>query len=588
MFHGVLRRVRIQIILLLSFFALNLSLMAILGLVSYRAVAEEITTGAGQASLAALQEASKRLALRLSMVEETATTLSLSPALERLLQEPGDSWEQVRANTAAKDLMKPYNRLPEITGLHVLVPGWQMAPYQTSGIGLAAVEAVRDQAWYRPIEQFDSGWLGLHTNNLYPNSPAREVLTHVRKLYDTGSGDLLGVIAIDVSLESLRPMLGSRQGSLFITGPAGEFVHQVSGPAPPGYLYRPILDQLAARHASYTSIRLETQPSLLLSTEPVLGSLRLVQIVPVDELTKGLHKIRLAFLWGGAACALLSLVLAWALSRAFSGPIDRLVRAMKLVGEGRLDVRVPVKHKNEFGDMEAGFNGMVARLEQQVADLKEVHRRQRRAELEALQAQINPHFLYNTLDMINWMAIGEKQPKISEVVTLLGRFFRLGLAKGETLVPLRQELEHLHTYIQLQQIRFRGVFRVEEHIAPDLLDYRVPKIVLQPFVENCLRHAFASTGGHGTIRLEGVSLEDRLMLTVADDGSGIIGEVVPDPQRIGTGYGIRNVHERIQVLFGPDYGVAVETEPGKGTSVHITLPLMAKEESHTDVVRDVG
>lgn len=587
----MLRRVRIQTILLVSFFALNTSLLAILGLVSYRAVADEITSGAGQASLAALDQASKRLALRLSIAEETATTLSLSPALQRLLTEHGDAYAEVRAFEQARELIKPHNRHPEIAGIHILVSGWRVAPNQTGGMGLVAAEEIRKQPWFQPVELFDSGWLGLHANTIYPNSPAREVLTHIRKVYDSGSGELLGMIAIDIGLEALRPMLGNGEwrGSLFITGPAGEFVHQVGGPAAPVYLNGLILGRVATdRHAGYTSIRLENQPALLLATEPVLGGLRLVQVVELDAVTTGLRKIRLAFLWGGAVCALLSLGLAWALAHGFVRPIEALVRAMKRVGEGDLSARVPFRHQNEFGALEDGFNGMVARLAKSMDDLQEGYRRQRRAELEALQAQINPHFLYNTLDMINWMAIGEKQHKISEVVTLLGRFFRLGLAKGETLVTLRQELEHLHVYIQLQQIRFRGVFRVEEAVAPDLLEYRVPKIVLQPFVENCLRHAFADRGGQGTIRLEAVALEGCLLLTVADDGAGIAGEVVPDPRRVGTGYGIRNVHERIQVLFGSEYGVAVETEPMKGTRVRITLPLIRKEEGDANVVRDVG
>gem|GEM_PF-4900227 len=590
MLHGFLRRARIGSILLVSFFLVNISALAILGAVSYREVADVITTGAGQTSLATLREASKRLALRLSVAEDTAQNLSLSPAMERALQSHGTPFAEARALETVRDLIRPYHRFPEIAGINVLVPGWTVSPDQTGGIGLAAEEAVKDLPWYAPVEQFDAGWLGLHKNTIYPNSPAREVLTYIRKVLDTDTGERLGVVAVDIGFESIRPLVisGDWQGSLFVTGPSGEFVQQVVGPSHDGGLADLIRAQVARREAGYTPISLDGEPGLLLSTEPIHGGLRLVQAVPLDALTQGLRKIRLAFLWGGALCACLSLALAWVLSRGFVGPIEKLVGAMKRVGAGRLDVRVPERHQNEFGALEQGFNQMVARQEQSLADLKELFQRKRRAEVEMLQAQINPHFLYNTLDMVNWMAINEKQYQISEVITLLGQFFRLGLAKGETMVPLRQELEHLNTYLELQRIRFQGVFTVEEAFPPELLSCLVPKIVLQPFVENCLRHAFADTAMHGTIRLEGALSGGRVVLSVIDDGVGMAGETVPQPGRASTGYGVRNVHERIQVLFGSEYGVAVESEPMKGTQVRITLPLIREEERHADVVRNVG
>ncbi|MFZ5826573.1 MAG: cache domain-containing sensor histidine kinase [Bacillota bacterium] len=590
MLHGFLRRWRIQALLLVTFFVLNVSLLAILGVVSYSAVADEITRGAGQASLAALRDASKRLALRLAVVEDTALALSLNPGLEPVLLSRDSAWDEARALDRARELIAPYTRHPEIAGIHIFVRGWRIAPYVTGGTGLVAEEAVKGEAWYQPVREFDSGWLGLHGNTIYPNSPTRDLLTYVRKVYASESGQLLGVIAVDVRPVALRTFLeaGEWEGSLFITGPAGEFVHQVTGPPHGSGLGELVRHQVTQREASYTPFQLEDRPALLLSTEPIHGGLRLVQAVPVDALTKGLARIRLAFLWGGAACAALSLVLAWLLSRSFLRPIQVLVEAMKQVSEGRLDVRVTVRHQNEFGELEQGFNHMGARLEQLVDDLGDAYRRKRQAELEALQAQINPHFLYNTLDMINWMAIGEKQTKISQVVTLLGRFFRLGLSQGEALVPLRQELEHLNTYIQLQQIRFRGVFRVQEEFEPGLLEYCVPKILLQPFVENCLRHAFADRGGQGTIRLAGAVESGALVLTVADDGLGMAEGAVPDPRRVGTGYGIRNVAERIQVLFGPAYGIAVESQPMKGTRVRIKLPLIRKGEQDANLVGHVG
>jgi two-component system sensor histidine kinase YesM len=576
--QAVLRRVRIQTILILAFFALNLALLLTLGTVSYRVAEQEILRNAGQARLALLDDASRRLSLRLRGIEDAALDLSLNPRFQEMLQPGDDVWLQARAMSEMPRFLVPYARHPEVSTVHVIVRDWQLAPVVTGGRGIVDERAVHSTDWYGAVQRFDSGWVGPHPNILTPNSPDREVVTYLRKAYSP-QRTLLGIIAIDVRASELERGLGNvGPEPVLLVWAEGDRLNHAGPLTVDADVFQAMQALARTTEAGFQTVELREEPTLLLSSRPVQVGWRLFQLVPGEALAGGLVAIREALVWGGLACAVISLILAWALARALSRPILDLADAMRHVGEGRLDVRIPVRHQNEFGVLQNGFNRMVDRLERLVRDLDEEHRRKRQAELEALQAQINPHFLYNTLDTINWLAIGERQVKISEMVSLLGRFFRLGLSKGDTLVPLAQELEHLRTYLALQQIRFRGTFTAEERVDPEVMSLRVPKLILQPFVENALVHAFQHRGGTGTVRLGGSLVGEALVLSVADDGVGMTDGTIPDPRKVGMGYGIRNVDERIRLHFGSAYGVRIQSTDGEGTLVSITLPAIRQEE----------
>ncbi|MFZ5823509.1 MAG: cache domain-containing sensor histidine kinase [Bacillota bacterium] len=590
MLHQLFHRIRIRTVLLLSFVLLNVSLLLILGSVSYNTAARKTVESAAEASLARLRETNERLGFRLALVEDTVLALSLNPRVEELLRDHRNRPDQTVTLITARELVAPYARHPEIAGLHILVSGWEGAPHTTNGTGLLAEEAISEERWYAPARHFSSGWLDMHPSTVNPKLGGEQVVTHVLKLYNSSSGTQIGTLAADVRMSALHQIvkLGAGEGPLFIARGAGIFVQQLSGEPVDEATLELVHAQNQDWDNGHVEIEVDNRPHLLIRTASTRGGWRLLQIVPVDSLTRGLYPIRMALLWAGAACAAASLLLAWGLARAFGRPIDELVGLMRLVGQGRLDARATVAYRNEFGELQAGFNRMGEQLEQLVADLETENRRKRKAELDALQAQINPHFLYNTLDSINWIAIGNGQEQISEAVILLGQFFRLGLAKGDALVPLRQELEHLRTYIQLQQFRFRGSFRTEESFPPELLGCKVPKIILQPLVENALVHAFRNRNGHGVLRLGAALKEGNLVLTVTDDGVGMATEAIPDPRQAGAGYGIRNVHERIRLHFGPPYGIAIESQPGRGTTVTIVLPAIFGEGGESDVDRHAG
>ncbi len=221
-------------------------------------------------------------------------------------------------------------------------------------------------------------------------------------------------------------------------------------------------------------------------------------------------------------------------------------------------------------------------IEEQV---KEEQKQLRKAEFELLQAQINPHFLYNTLDAIVWSAEAGNEKQVVSMVGSLSDFFRTSLNKGKEIVSIKEELQHVRSYLEIQQIRYQDILSYEINVTRDIYDYSIPKITIQPIVENALYHGIKNRRGGGKITITGIENKDGIMIQVRDDGVGMsrerLNEVVkslkhynPDKNAV---YGLYNVNERIRLNFGDEYGISIESFQDKGTYVMIYLPKILNE-----------
>lgn len=211
----------------------------------------------------------------------------------------------------------------------------------------------------------------------------------------------------------------------------------------------------------------------------------------------------------------------------------------------------------------------------------------RKSELDVLQSQINPHFLYNTLDSITWMIEGEKNEEAAFMITQLAKLFRVSLSKGHTIISIRDELQHAQSYMNIQKIRYKNKFEVVFDIDPEILDHCVVKLVLQPILENAINYGIREMDGCGIINVCGKKVDDRIILSVSDNGMGIpddeIGFLLKDTNRIrkrGSGVGLVNVNNRIKILFGGQYGLYIESELDEGTTVYINIPAIEYTEEN--------
>ncbi|MDR0963776.1 MAG: sensor histidine kinase [Clostridium sp.] len=265
------------------------------------------------------------------------------------------------------------------------------------------------------------------------------------------------------------------------------------------------------------------------------------------------------------------------LTKRITEPISALAKKAVDLGDGNFLTNPLETQTTELQVLDDGFNEMIRRInslmDKQILDQKTLHR----AELELLQAQINPHFLYNTLDSIVILAQSERNEDVVRMVTSLSVFFRNSLSKGQDIITLGAERDQVASYLVIQQIRYSDILQYDIEIAHDVLDCMVPKLILQPLVENALYHGTKNKRGVGHIRILGRKQKEDVLLQVIDDGVGMAKDQV-DALLTGiyedkhTGLGLVNVHKRIKLYCGEAYGLSFESVQGVGTTVSVLLP----------------
>jgi len=270
-----------------------------------------------------------------------------------------------------------------------------------------------------------------------------------------------------------------------------------------------------------------------------------------------------------------------------TNPIRELEKSVKELEEGNLDADIYMGGSYEVQHLGKSVQDMKFRIKGLMQDIVSEHEEKRKSEFDSLQAQINPHFLYNTLDIIVWQIENEKQSEAVHTVTALARFFRLSLGKGKNIVTVRDEIDHVKNYLMIQHMRFKNKFDYEFDIAEDVLELPSLKLMLQPLVENAIYHGMEFMDGDGMITVKAWRKEDELYLSVADNGLGMTEDKVEmiltgkstSGNGRGSGIGVKNVNERIKLYFGEAYGLTIDSEPDEGTTVIIHLPAKDEKES---------
>lgn len=266
------------------------------------------------------------------------------------------------------------------------------------------------------------------------------------------------------------------------------------------------------------------------------------------------------------------------MTRLITEPITKLTGRMKDVSEGDLEPREPVQASElEIQTLSDGLETMVGQINTLVRENQEAERWKRHAELELLQAQINPHFLYNTLDTIIWLIEADEKKKSIDMASDLSDFFRSSLSRGRDVITLAEEQKHVLAYLHIQKTRYMDRMDYDIRIPEELGCYRLPKLTLQPLVENSIYHGIKMQREKGHISVQAKDMGDTIEILVADDGAGMSAERLEELQSAmnegeKVGFGLRTVHERLRLLFGEPYGLKVESEQGVGTSVTVTIP----------------
>lgn len=303
-------------------------------------------------------------------------------------------------------------------------------------------------------------------------------------------------------------------------------------------------------------------------------------LIDENELFNEMYAMRRLSILIGLLAVLVTIILIYYFSGRLSSSIRNILRGMKVAQQGILNVQIDNEQsKDEISHIAFGFNKLMQRINELMVETKKAVDKQKEAEIRALEAQINPHFLYNTLDSINWMAIEKEEHQISAMLKGLAQILRYSIKDSNKRVTVREELQWMDRYIYLQQYRFRSSFRCEIQCSDEALSFPIPKLLLQPIIENAIIHGFEGRKEGGLLQLTISIAEDQsLVIVVKDNGVGMDEECLNAIHSAPQGVGMQNVRERLEIYYGNQSMFHVESVKGVGTVVVIQLPYRSERE----------
>ena len=415
-----------------------------------------------------------------------------------------------------------------------------------------------------------------------------ETISLSREVQSYENGTFRGVILINLNLNKITEICRSFQGNgdsfLCIVNEKGEMVYQQQdGKAAFAFDEKENREELktALETAKENSFRLTYHDEKYLVTKTAMETTgwTLVSMVPYTSVVKETMAISGLMI---AAVIITLIVTLLLLNRILTGvvkPLKQLEKHMAQVNPDNINQHMEISSDDEIGHLSMKFNQMLDRITNLKEQVIEEQEDKRKYELQTLQAQINPHFLYNTLDSIIWMA----ETNDSDIVAMteaLAKLFRISLNKGNEEITLEKELEHVKNYLIIQSMRYADKFTYEISVEPGVEKCGMIKLILQPVVENCIYHGIKKKRGTGKITIRAYRRGEDLIIEVSDDGCGMPEEICRkilsdeiEPENIsGSGIGVKNVNERIQLRFGKKYGLSYSSEEGVGTTVTYVLP----------------
>lgn len=308
----------------------------------------------------------------------------------------------------------------------------------------------------------------------------------------------------------------------------------------------------------------------------VANNIKITSLIRNKWLFKTMNSVIVWILLGMTVIVFAALITAWILSRHLSKDIVNLAEWMKKTKFENIteeQLIIPGK-KNEIKTLYDNFNIMCAKISDLIKEINAKNKQQMLTEINLLQSQINPHFLYNALDVISWKAKENEEYEIDDMIINLATFLRLGLHSGKNIVKVREELEHVKCYLQIEQERFPELFETKYEVEEKILDYDMVKVVLQPIVENAIKHGFRNINYKGLIIIRGYENGENIIFEIEDNGMGVRWDEelkFPQSENPLGGYGLYNIDRRLSIYYEDDYSIGFHSEPGKGTTVRLKI-----------------
>jgi len=523
------------------------------------------------------------LSSKFSHIEEVSSMIMIDEQMNAVFSQDPDSmqvWEQLSAFERITDYTRILQTNSEMNGIvyyiddGFVVTGPRAAMYRPIG-------RVKDLPWAQKImaAKGDALWVLAEDEA----SPSKTQLILGRVLWNVNDYSTpVGIVTIRVELSQLQSyvMNTAVEQLIYVETEDGEVV--ISNGQ----------DELEHRQQLFTKqvtrdrfepVATDNKEYLVRDSRIGSTNLFLHSVISADLAAQAVNQVRNQVLIVYGAVCLALLVCIMPVTKSITRRIFLLMNKMSQVRQGRLSTLDIATQEDEVGHLVSSYNYMINSVKELMDTQYRLGQEIKGAELRALQSQINPHFLYNTLDMIVWMAQKDEKKNIQHVVYALSDYYKLILNKGEDFVTLKDELRLCEMYAAIQQKRFKGKIRFAIEVEPSAEACLLPKITLQPLVENAIVHGILEKPeGEGQIVIQGSIREGRLHLTVSDDGPGIgTGETRISKHR-GSGYGLNNIRKRLEYYFNEPEGIDLRSLRGAGTTVYINVPAIMKDAEETD------
>ncbi len=483
-----------------------------------------------------------------------------------------------------------------------------IAVLSKSGQMLEAVPAARLKSG---IDLTEENWFQYaleKTENLHFSTP------HIQTVFDLGESQYRwvislsraveitqgpytdqGVLLIDIRYNSLEQLFDGvslgNGGYVYLISSDGEIIYHPRAQLIDSGIAQENNNRVSSlRDGNYEEVFNGKKRMLTVKTVGYTGW-KIVGVTPLDRMALNTIKTRLLIVFIIAFVLFILSIINSYISTRITDPIKELEKAVNEIESGNLEAEVKSGGSYEIQHLGASIQNMARQIRRLMDDVVAEHESKRRSEFDTLQSQINPHFLYNTLDIIVWMIENEKQSQAVKAVTALARFFRISLSRGRSIIPVGDELEHVRNYLMIQHMRYKNKFSYSIEAQEQVMGLASLKLLLQPLVENAIYHGMEFMDGDGEISIRAWMDKGDLYMSVSDNGLGMtreqVGRLFCDadhtPSKRGSGIGVKNVNERIKLYFGGDYGLIIESEPDEGTTVTAHLPAIPYDDLKKEV-----
>ena len=482
-------------------------------------------------------------------------------------------------------------RLKQIAGMYAGLDGVYIC-LDDFTVAKSRYYAVRDEHKALPMtmEQYevirnheDIQWIASDEGSLVADNMGNAVLSAARLLPLSSTGQPCGIVVVEVRQSYLKQIFDKKlgeSGTIFLMSARSNIA--LLPAAASDEIVSDAVNQIRRTDRKAATISLHDR--VIFYVPLSLSEWTAIGVVMKQSLRGDSQEILTLFVITVLMTLLLTIFVSGSLADYELRPIRRIQTYIKDMENGEFGKPLPSMRSDEIGSLAENTQEMSEKIGELLETVKTEQKRMRTAEFKALQAQINPHFLYNSLDSINWLVRKGNTEKATEMISALTTFFRIGLSKGRDIITVREELEHVRSYLVIQKIRYENQFEYSFYVDPETENYFVPKLMLQPLVENALYHGIKLCDRKCILMIQVLSHGDRIEIEVLDNGAGMDAETLESVRKAmehkgenrANSYGVVNVNDRIQILAGQEYGLRLTSEKGVGTSARIVLPKTLK------------